>query len=505
MIVLILSSSLLSAQASHPFGERDINGTARYVGMAGAMTAVGADPSAVLDNPAGLGLYRRWEVALTLRGLINNDRNLSYSKEQTNFYHHQTVSSFQLPQASIVFSLQNTGERGLRFCNFMLSYNRLRSYNRTSCSTHFNAPSIAALMVNQLSDNGLDETSVSQSLFTDAASGWLSELGYQAYLVNPEYDYIATTLGQTDTVFAGWSAAFGLQDQTALRVEESGYMDEYAFHWGGNINHRIYIGLGLNIRALDYTKKVTYSEWIQADSDRGIEHNAYLRLSGAGISGSIGIIYQPLEWLRAGASFKTPVWASVRQQTRSYINTYAYPSANENIYYETPSYNERKGLTLPLKSSVAATFLFGNKGLVSLQYDYTHRKQTDDIHTLKIGSEVVVINNMFIQMGYACESRFKHTYNQPVYRLSSNDVRTDPDFRQWRTAHYASLGLGYRGNRFFVQAAYQCQIQTYRQFAFAVTDDFREYNIGVIDTQPQPFEHRMLSHRIVFTIGWHSH
>lgn len=32
--------------------ERTIIGTARYVGMSGAMTAIGGDPSAVTDNPA---------------------------------------------------------------------------------------------------------------------------------------------------------------------------------------------------------------------------------------------------------------------------------------------------------------------------------------------------------------------------------------------------------------------------------------------------------------------
>ena len=48
------------------FSERHLMGTARYVGMGGAMTAIGGDPTAALDNPAGLGLYRRSELSLTL-------------------------------------------------------------------------------------------------------------------------------------------------------------------------------------------------------------------------------------------------------------------------------------------------------------------------------------------------------------------------------------------------------------------------------------------------------
>ena len=36
----------------------DIMGTARYMSMAGAFGALGGDVSAVIDNPAGLGIYR---------------------------------------------------------------------------------------------------------------------------------------------------------------------------------------------------------------------------------------------------------------------------------------------------------------------------------------------------------------------------------------------------------------------------------------------------------------
>ena len=61
----------LHAQDVQRFSERQIIGTARYVGMGGAMTAIGGDPSAVLDNPAGLGLYRRSEIALTVDETID--------------------------------------------------------------------------------------------------------------------------------------------------------------------------------------------------------------------------------------------------------------------------------------------------------------------------------------------------------------------------------------------------------------------------------------------------
>ena len=41
----------------------DLNGTARYVGMGGAMDALGADISTMGSNPAGIGLFRRGQVS----------------------------------------------------------------------------------------------------------------------------------------------------------------------------------------------------------------------------------------------------------------------------------------------------------------------------------------------------------------------------------------------------------------------------------------------------------
>ena len=60
--------------------ERTIIGTARYVGMSGAMTAIGGDPSAVTDNPAGLGLYRRAEAMATMD--IGIDRTQQTDQEK---------------------------------------------------------------------------------------------------------------------------------------------------------------------------------------------------------------------------------------------------------------------------------------------------------------------------------------------------------------------------------------------------------------------------------------
>ena len=44
---------------------KDLNGTARFVGMGGAMGALGGDISTIGSNPAGIGIYRSNDIMTT--------------------------------------------------------------------------------------------------------------------------------------------------------------------------------------------------------------------------------------------------------------------------------------------------------------------------------------------------------------------------------------------------------------------------------------------------------
>lgn len=62
----------------------DLNGTARYVGMGGAMEALGADISTMQSNPAGIGLFRRSQVTIS-GGLVMQGNAPAYVKgDKTN-------------------------------------------------------------------------------------------------------------------------------------------------------------------------------------------------------------------------------------------------------------------------------------------------------------------------------------------------------------------------------------------------------------------------------------
>ena len=75
-ILLPLFAAAIAAEAQDSYmNERitnnssDVIGTARYVGMGGALGALGADISVISWNPAGIGLYRKNDIAFTFGGL----------------------------------------------------------------------------------------------------------------------------------------------------------------------------------------------------------------------------------------------------------------------------------------------------------------------------------------------------------------------------------------------------------------------------------------------------
>ena len=75
-LILLLAAGLtvqgLHAQETYTdatIASQDLNGTARYVGMGGAMDALGADISTISSNPAGIGLFRSNTASLSLGGV----------------------------------------------------------------------------------------------------------------------------------------------------------------------------------------------------------------------------------------------------------------------------------------------------------------------------------------------------------------------------------------------------------------------------------------------------
>ena len=113
MAVALAIPALTSAQSAmdaYDFSQTDLRGTARFLSMGGAFTALGGDLSCLNQNPAGIGLYRRSEIGATLEiapvSIKSQSPSNSISKSNTYAYCNNFgyVGSVHLDGAMPTFS-----------------------------------------------------------------------------------------------------------------------------------------------------------------------------------------------------------------------------------------------------------------------------------------------------------------------------------------------------------------------------------------------------------------
>lgn len=448
-------SPLAYGQDVQRLAERSVMGTARYVGMGGAMTAIGGDPSAALDNPAGLGLYRSSEISLSA----------SFNEQNSAFH-------FLVPQATAIWANGKDKQKGLIYNNILVSYNRLHSFHRDIQVVGANLgmlPTICA-MTDGLSESSFDDDKV----WDNTEIGWLSILGYDGYLIDPAGNDL-------------WTPAANLT-KGRLSVSEIGSVNQYTIAWSGNISNQWYIGASINVPTINYAKNTLHYE---TDGSSYAELNSTFSASGVGVNASVGFIGRPTEWLRIGAALHTPTIMSISIHTEGEMYS---KIANNDYEVYTPTGRTSSTCPIPLRTTFSIAGQWKNIGMLSLQYDYAHAmrdKQSkvslmEDVHTLRAGLEAQIWAGWYINAGYVYESPFLE--EDPIVGLDYNSIRTDIDYRYTQWSQYASLGIGYRNASWLITVAYQYGWQLLHQYA-------SEY-------QAKPIALNTQTHHLTCTLGF---
>ncbi len=460
LFILLLAYSLSPiaySQDVQRLSERQIIGTARYLGMGGAMTAIGGDPSAALHNPAGLGLYRRSEISLTLDETIDNTTSSASST--------YTRARFAAPNISAIWAWGRPDkQRGIIYSNVMISTHRLANFNRDIVVT---GQGMGMLQTICLKTNGLAEKYLQNKPWDDTEIGWLSILGYETYLINPVDN-------------DNWIPAVDFTDGS-LSISETGNYDQYTLSWAGNISNQWYVGVSMNVPTLSYTKRVSLQETNRINS---AEVKSLYHATGLGISGSVGLIYRPIRALRVGAAFHTPTAMSLSLQTEG--DMYSTVDGQQYELLTPASGVMNTEILSPMRTSVSVAGQVGKTAMIALQYDYAHADDMEDVHTLRVGAECQASRGLFLNAGYVYESSFLD--EEPVVGLDYNSIRTDMDYRYIASSQYASVGIGYRSDVVVAQLAYQYSWQTIHQYAS--------------ESQHTPMDVNTNTHRIVATLAW---
>ena len=465
----------------------ELNGTARYVGMGGAMGALGADISTIGTNPAGIGLYRSNEISTSFS--FNNFKADSPS-------HDNSTSRMSYDQLGFVYSYKVGNETDLRYVNFAFNYHKSKNFGKDFA------------MSGNLR-NGLSQTQQMANMVGHLSVGEIDNIynyGYVNGLPNPydiyDYPYLGVMGIRTELVGVdsqnrpiGW-----LGVQNGYVSKERGGIESYDFNLAFNVKDRMYFGVTMGVNSVNYGRDSYYTEDIvDGDHSGYYELENYYRLSGVGVDLKLGAIFRPIEDspLRLGVAVHTPMWYELTEKYTSLIRSEIdydggdeHFSAVENVedYVKGVNLRDYRMIT-PWRFNLSAGTTFINNIALGVEYEYQdygaakmkyddgsnivgqNRNVKEDlqgVHTLRIGAEARLAPSLSVRVGYNYASA---TFRKGAYKaLDYNDMRTDVEYGNDFARNTFTAGLGYRSNTFYADLAYKHDLYKTDFYAFSAED-----------------------------------
>ena len=462
----------------------DLNGTARYVGMGGAMEALGADISTIGTNPAGLGLFRHSNLSVS-GGLLMQ----SNGKEFANG--NKTNASFD--QIGGVYSTR-TGAKS--FLNFGFNYHKGKNFDyilNAANSLNGSSQNKQSFIKGLLGDEGRGGFFIDRDPKTNANVGY-SDLNKKsnAYTFS-QIDYLYwNTLIPTNNPTKPYDYDGG-NDYTFNRAH-NGYIGNYDFSVSGNLNDRVYLGVTFGIKDVHYNAYSEYSENLVSGARASVADNR--SITGSGFDVTAGVIVRPIESspFRIGAYVKTPTWYDLTtSNTTSLIDYRNYGAANNSKYVNnsydfkiwTPwKFGFSLGHTIGSSLALGATYEYEDysrintrindggyidywtgsyydSSIADTQMNNHTREVLKAVSTLKLGVEYKPTTNLALRAGYNYVSPMYVSDGQKDPGLSSlgTSYASATDYTNWKATNRFTLGVGYQIDKFNIDLAYQYSSQ----------------------------------------------
>ena len=462
----------------------DLNGTARYVGMGGAMEALGADISTIGTNPAGLGLFRHSNLSVS-SGLLMQ----SNGKEFTNG--NKTNASFD--QIGGVYSTR-TGAKS--FLNFGFNYHKGKNFDyilNAANSLNGSSQNKQSFIKGLVGSEGNGGFYVDRDPKTNANVGY-SDLNKKsnAYTFS-QIDYLYwNTLIPTNNPTKPYDYDGG-NDYTFNRAH-NGYIGNYDFSVSGNLNDRVYLGVTFGIKDVHYNAYSEYSENLVSGARASVADKR--SITGSGFDVTAGVIVRPIESspFRIGAYVKTPTWYDLTtSNTTSLIDYRNYGAANNRKYVNnsydfkiwTPwKFGFSLGHTIGSSLALGATYEYEDysrintrindggyidywtgsyydSSIADTQMNNHTREVLKAVSTLKLGIEYKPTTNLALRAGYNYVSPMYFSDGQKDPGLSSlgTSYASATDYTDWKATNRFTLGVGYQIDKFNIDLAYQYSSQ----------------------------------------------
>ncbi len=532
--------------------QTELRGSARFMSMAGAFTALGADISAVGQNPAGIGMYRGSDIGLTL-GIDMNSNKTQWDGGENS----QNSTLANLNSAGYVGTML-FGENRDNSVSWGFTYNRLYRFNRTYTGGLGNMQTSLSNYIAAIT-NGVDPSSLwavgpdgkdlyPYDNYDYNAPDWMSVLYYNSGMINAETYADGNVIyedsqyrglwqhGGTDALGNKVAPSTGAAD---FQIREKGHADEYNISLGGSIMNLVYWGIGVGITDLDYSQEYWYNEQIdralvpnypagyQLGTANYSELYSFKRISGTGANFKIGAIIKPINELRIGVAVHTPTYYTLNSS--SYGSTaFKFSTADPSYKFSgsesTPWDDYQFALHTPWKLMAGVAGVIGGRAILSVDYQYdaygdlklkysggdAMTLNNDNIaryykgtSTIRVGAEYRLTPRLSLRAGYSHTSTASGSELENAntdLNKSGMEVSTagmNPSYNVNNATRYITCGLGYKVNGFYFDLAY---VNKHRTSTFNAFTPFVDYD--KVWTQAPTAKLTDNSSQIVATIGY---
>ncbi len=474
------------------FSQEYFGSTARSRAMGNAFGALGGDFSSLSINPAGIAIYQRPEISLSANILNLNNTKTTYQGQSGE----DRSTNFNLSNFGYVFAAQ-TGSNGSGVVSwsFGVGFNRLNSFNQNVFTQAMNSP-YSRMDAFAANTDGINSTSLLSENNPYQNVPWESEMAWQTYLIdvsNPD----ANGMGNQYQSILFQNELVNQQQS----INREGYINEYPISAGANFNNKLYLGATLGLQDLYYRETSTYSE---NGGFGNFDYMNYASTRAFGYNLKIGLIYRVVNGLRLGAAIHTPTFYDLTETYNSVMssNLQNVSTAADGSHSESsPIGDYGYKLETPFRFIGSLAYLFGDKGLISVDYeyvDYSKAKLRSGRDGYNFASEDQEINTIYNPVGNihvgaelratdALSLRAGYEYFGNPYKSVINGIsQPNKDF----SFNTVNFGLGYRVDNVFIDLAYSLGTKTNYMYI---------YQIPGVDVSPVKYHN--LNHQLVFTIG----
>lgn len=461
----------LDTYAGAQMATEDLNGTARYVGMGGAMDALGADISTIGSNPAGIGIFRKNNVSTSF--------GLNVQVDGKNF-DKGTKTNASFDQLGVVLSSRMNATS---YLNFGINYHKSRNFDYvlSAANEAVNGSSLHRQTYVKMMRGDLDQNN-NNKLLHPYRESQMDQLNYR---IIDQYDESGQYVESISP--RGINYMF---DRA-----HTGYIGEYDFNLSGNINNRLYLGLTVGIHDVHYNSYSEYRETFEAPAVTSkatydINYAKYtddLHITGTGFSVKAGLIFRPIEEspFRIGLSVATPIWYKLKAKNYTTISDQygVVDDISDNIEFrmDTPwKFGLSAGTTIGREWALGFGYEYADYGSVDMrgitndyydEWNDTYRSSSESdsnmkrlteqtlkgVSTAKVGVEFRPDNMFSIRLGYNYVSAMykdgavrDQTIDSPGVFMSSTS-----DYTNWDDTHRLTCGFGLSIDKFRLDMAYQ--------------------------------------------------